>query len=113
MLSGPALGRAPHDVESMLVGPIPRNEVEQWSAASFFSDAAAHCCAGAAPCSLTHVAAGSQQSAAHPAFGGRSELRYPTKYNQMALVNKSAVVSACWTEGADVLHPYRAKGRTP
>jgi hypothetical protein len=32
----------------MLVGPIPRHEVEQWPAASFPGHAAAHCCAGAA-----------------------------------------------------------------
>jgi hypothetical protein len=53
----------------MLVGPIPRNGVEQWSTASFPGQAAAHCCAGAALPLSTLVALGSQQSAVHPLHG--------------------------------------------
>lgn len=47
------LDGAPHGVGPMPVGLIPRNGAEQWSAAWFPSDAATHCFAGVARCTVT------------------------------------------------------------
>jgi hypothetical protein len=56
---------APRVVESVPVGPIPRNGVEQWSAASCSGDAAHGCTGTALPRSI-HLALVSHHSASHP-----------------------------------------------